>query len=370
MNTTARSNISGRNVRPFVMDAAAVAEFATLGAIGINLSERDVRAMMAEQAHAFGMDDLQGTTLPGTIGTPIQFLQNWLPGFVRTMTAPRNIDLLVGISTAGSWEDEEIVQGVLEPTGIAAQYSDYSNIPLTSWAPSFERRTVVRFEMGMRVGKLDEARAARMNVNSAAEKRGNSGVALEISRNRIGFYGFNSGTNRTYGFLNDPSLAAYVNVANGAGGSPLWSLKTMLEITADIRAMLAKLQTQGKGVIDSRKTPITLALANTLVPYLGVSSEFGVSVEDWMRKTYPNVRIESAPELDGANGGANVAYCYADAVEDGASDDSRTWAQVVPAKFQLLGVEKQAKAYVEDYVNATAGVMLKRPYAVTRYSGM
>jgi hypothetical protein len=46
------------------------------------------------------------------------------------------------------------------------------------------------------------------------------------------------------------------------------------------------------------------------------------------------------------------------------------WVQVVPAKFQALGVEKQAKAYVEDYANATAGCMLKRPYGVVRYSGI
>jgi hypothetical protein len=35
-----------------------------------------------------------------------------------------------------------------------------------------------------------------------------------------------------------------------------------------------------------------------------------------------------------------------------------------------LGVEKKSKAYVEDYTNATAGAMCKRPYAVVRYSGV
>ena len=82
------------------------------------------------------------------------------------------------------------------------------------------------------------------------------------------------------------------------------------------------------------------------------------------------MRVVSAPQLNAANGGANVFYLYAEHVEDGASDDSRTWVQVVPAKFQALGVERQAKAYIEDYTNATAGVLLKRPYAVVRYSGI
>lgn len=364
-----RGHLDARNVRPFVMDSAAVAEFASLQQIGINLSERDVRMMMQAQAAAFGMDELQPTMFPNTIGTPIQFLQTWLPGFVQTITAARNIDLLVGISTVGSWEDEEVVQGVLEPTGFAVPYGDYTNIPLSSWNPSFERRTVVRFEQGMRVGALEEARSARMNVNTASEKRGSAGMSLEIARNRIGFFGFNGGNNRTYGFLNDPSLPAYVTVAAGSGGTT-WATKTFLEITADIRTAIAALQLQTKGAINTRKTPLTLALPNGQITYLSVTSEFGNSVEQWLRETYPNVRVESAPELDGANGGANVFYLYADKVEDGASDGSQVWVQAVPAKFQMLGTEKQAKAYVEDYLSATAGVMLKRPYAVVRYSGI
>jgi hypothetical protein len=43
--------------------------------------------------------------------------------------------------------------------------------------------------------------------------------------------------------------------------------------------------------------------------------------------------------------------------------------QVVPAKFKVLGVEQKAKGYMEDYSNATAGAMLKRPYAMVRYYG-
>lgn len=365
-----RTHITGRRVRPFVMSADAVAEFASLSDIGINLTDGDVRRMMAAQAAAFGMDELQPTMFPGSTATPIQFLQTWLPGFVRTITAARSIDILIGISTIGSWDDEEVVQGVLEPTGMAVPYGDYTNIPLASWNPSWERRTVVRLEQGMRVGALEEARAARMNVNTAAEKRVSATVSLEIARNRIGFLGFNAGNNRTYGFLNDPSLPAYVSVPNGAGGSPLWANKTYLEITADIRTTVAALQAQTKGAIDTRRTPLTLALPNSQITYLSVVSEFGNSVAQWLRETYPNVRVESAPELDGANGGANVLYLYADSVEDGASDDSRTWVQVVPAKFQMLGTEKQAKAYIEDYVSATAGVMLKRPYAVVRRTGI
>lgn len=360
------SYIAPRDVRPVVMTAEDVADFALLANIGINFSPRQL-AMMAAQ-DGFGMDAQAPVTQP-SISVPIQFLQNWLPGFVRVNTAARKIDELVGISTIGSWEDEEIVQGILEPIGGAVPYGDYTNVPLSSWNTNFVRRTVVRFEKGLKVGALEAARAARIRVDSASEKRGSAALALEIQRNLIGFNGFNAGNDRTYGFLNDPGLPAYVTVP-AEGSNVTWATKDYLGITADIRTAMAQLQTQSQDTINPEDVETTLALPTNCYQYLSVVSQYGNSVREWLRETYPKCRVVSAPQLNGANGGANVFYIYAEKVEDGASDDSRVFIQVVPAKFQALGVEKLSKAYVEDYTNATAGVMCKRPYATVRYSGI
>ena len=362
-----RSHLSARDVASVQMTASDVADYAALHDLGINFPEKAVAQMSA-----FAMDNQQSDVSAPSMTTPVQFLQNWLPGFVKVITAARKIDELVGITTTGSWEDEEIVQGLLEPIGNAVPYGDYSNVPLASWNTNFIRRTVVRFEKGIKVGMLEEARAARIRVSTAAEKRSSAALSLEIQRNLIGFFGFNGGNNLTYGFLNDPSLPAYVSVAATGTGSPatLWSGKTFLQIVADIRVAAAQLQTQSQDTINPEDVELTLALPTNSYQYLSVTSDFGISVRDWITKTYPKMRVVSAPQLNLANGGLNVMYLYAEHVDDGASDDSRTWVQVVPAKFQALGVERQAKAYIEDYTNATAGVMLKRPYAVVRYTGL
>lgn len=364
-NFTERSFIGPRDVRAIQMTADDVSDYAALGDLGINFGSKNIRAMAN-----FAMDAQADVTQP-SITTPVQFLQNWLPGFVKVITAARKIDELTGISTTGSWEDQEIVQGLLEPIGNAIPYGDYTNVPLASWNTNFVRRTVVRFEKGIKVGVLEEARAARIRISSSAEKRASAALALEIQRNLVGFYGYNSGNNLTYGFLNDPGLPAYVTVAaTGTGSSTLWSNKTFLQIVADIRVAAAQLQNQSQDTINPEDAELTLALPTVSYQYLSVTSDFGISVRDWLNKTYPKLRVVSAPQLNAANGSANVFYLYAEMVDDGASDDSRTWVQVVPAKFQALGVEKQAKAYEEDYSNATAGVLLKRPYAVVRYSGI
>lgn len=348
----------------------------SLRQIGICFGASDVAKMNhllgAGGGGATGMD--ANFTSPLTVGsmtTPIQFLQEWLPGFVEILTAARKIDNLVGVTTQGSFEDEEIVQGVMEHKGEPTPYGDFTNTPQASWNVEFIKRTVVRFEEGMQVGRLEEMRAAKMLVNSAASKRQAAASALEINRNKIGFYGYNGGLNRTYGFLNDPALPAYVGVPNGAGGSSLWALKTFLEITTDLLTWLTALRVNSRDVIDVKKTPLMLALPTAAVDRLStVSDADHRSVYVWLAENYPNVTIESIPELDAANGGDNAAYLYAMSIEGSGSDDSRTFIQVVPARFQSMGVDQKTKSYEESYANATAGIMLKRPYAVYRASGI
>ena len=349
------------------MDAADVADYNALNALGINFERNGTLRAMAQWA----MDDQQGGVTQGSITTPVQFLQNWLPGFVKVMTAARKIDDIAGITTSGTWEDEEIVQGILEPIGNAVPYGDYTNIPLASYNNNFVRRTVVRFEKGMKVGALEEARASRIRVSTAAEKRSSAALSLEIQRNLIGFNGYNAGNNLTYGFLNDPGLPAYVTVPNGASGFSSWSKKTVLEIITDIQTAVAQLQNQSQDNINPEDVATTLALSTVSYAWLNsVSSLVANSARSWITQNYPKMRVVSAPQLNGANGGSNVFYLFADKIEDGSSDGGSTFIQVVPAKFQVLGVEKQSKAYIEDYTCATAGIMVKRPWAVVRYSGI
>jgi hypothetical protein len=346
------------------------AEYQGLSKLGINLSPRVVRDML-KAYNQFAMDAVEPTVTTGSISTPVQFLQNWLPGFVFVITAARKIDDLVGIMTTGSWEDEQIVQGILERTGTTQPYGDYTNVPLSSWNTNFNYRTVVRFEEGMKVGVLEAARSSRMRVDDNGMKREAAALALEIARNNVGFYGYNSGDNNTYGFLNDPGLLGYTTVAlNAAASSTEWADKSFLEITNDIRVAIATLRTQSQDTVDPEKVDLTLAVATDAVDFLTTTSDFGISVRAWLEQAYPRCRVVSAPQLNNANGGDNVFYLFADKIDDMSTDGGLTFIQPVPAKFQVLGVLQGPKYYEEDFSNATAGVMCKRPYAVTRWSGI
>lgn len=363
------SSVSPRDVRPFVIAQdqreALARNYQSLSRLGIGIGSKHLEAMAN-----YAMD--AGIVAPlttGSVTTPIQFAQHWLPGFTEIVTAARKIDQLIGYTVQANWYDEEVVQGVLERTGDAQLYQDYTQTPYTNWNVNYERRTIVRFEEGCQVGVLEEQRAAAIGTSSIDNKRGAATASLEIRRNEIGFFGFNSGANRTYGFLNDPSLPAYVTLPTGTAGDTEFSTKTFLEIVRDFRSAAADLRTLSLERVDPSSDPITLAIATASRDYLTTVSDYGVSVNDWIKENYSNWRIESAPELNEANGGENVFYLYAESVADSGSDDNRTFIQVVPSKFQTLGVERRSKSYEESYSNATAGVMLKRPYAVVRRSG-
>jgi hypothetical protein len=223
---------------------------------------------------------------------------------------------------------------------------------------------------GIQVNRLEEERAARIQIDSGAMKRESCVIQLEISRNQIGFLGYNNGVDLTYGFLNDPTLPAYVTVPTGSAGFTTWASKSALEIQNDITIFAAALANQSGDNIDPFVMDLTLVLPTAVRQYLAVSTINGVSVQDWINKTYANMRVVSAPELTGANGGVNAAYLFADTVNDGSTDGGRVFNQYVPAKFLTLGVERLTNGYREQYSNATAGIFLARPYAVYRASGV
>lgn len=355
-----RLRISENDVTRATMDA--------LSDMGVTLSDEYIGQRAAgHAAGAYVGDSIQGLNMTtANIGAPIQFLQSWLPGFVYDLTYARKIDEIAGIMTAGSWEDAEIVQGILERTGGAVLYSDAGNVPLANFNFNFERRSVVQFELGMAVNQLEEARNAKARVNSADAKRGAIARQLEIQRNKVGFNGFNSGNNRTYGLLNDPNLPSYQSISHA------WTTGSYADIRTSIIGMMAQLETQMGGNVDVSSAKMTLGIPVSCNQYLNLTpDQYNLrSVREWALGTFKGLRIVTAKEFELANGGANVAYLYLDEVEDESTDGGQTLIQVVPSKFRVLGVQKTAKGYLEDNSNATAGVMIKRPMALVRYSGL
>ena len=305
---------------------------------------------------------LTGPALSGGL-VRTEFLQHVISGVVRTATRVRVLDEIVGITNAGQWHDEEIVLNVTTPTGKAELYGDHSNIPLASYVQDLEKRGLVRAELGFQAGKLEEARQSAAGFQAQAEKRAAVTEALEQFRETVGYFGFNGADTRVFGLLNDPNLPAYQNATVN------WKQGTFEQITGDFVAMFERVEMRSGGRIKD-DTAMTLVLPMGYRSALTKANPVaqGETVKEWLSANYPNVRFVFSPEFIGANGGADAAYLFADNVDDESTATSSTFLQIVPVKYQVLGSENSIKGYLEGATNATAGVMLTRPWAVERLS--
>lgn len=316
------------------------------------------------------LDAVQPSQSTPSFTTLYQNLQTFLPGQVLVMTAARKIDEITGMSIVGQFSDESIVQQYIERSAMPQLYDDFAGTPFSNYNVNVVFRNVIRFNEGIRVGVMEAERAARQNVSADMWKREAAMLGLEIQRNQVGFVGY-SGVPNIFGLLNDPNLPSYTTVATGASGFTSWGKKATNEIISDFITNALNLMNQAQGNI-SMSTPMTLVLPVGYEAYLTTpNANSSISVMEWLKGSYPNVRVVTAPQFLGANGGQNVGYLFADRVEDlGSTDGGQTFMQLVPTRFRVLGVQTLDKGYQESYANATAGVFCKRPFAVVRFTGI
>lgn len=375
--TKVRSSHTGKEVversqkirAEFANDAAVFAENPEfLGKFNIAMDQSQVETWNDQFGAA--MDAIPNMNTSPSIPTANRYLQTILPGLVYTVTAPLTIERLIGVSTVGEWHDSEIIQPVMEHVGSTLPYSDLGK-PYTnaSWNLEYERRTVVRFEAGFQVTKLEQARAGAAGFDTAAEKRAAMQHSMELMLNRVGFYGYNDGANRTYGYLNDPNLPAYENVPNFAGGAGFINA-TYDELVSTINGWLHDLRISSLDRVNVDTDPLNLDISSAAVDAFNAPNQFGQTVREWLSKTHPNVTIRSTFELTGVNGGKNVAYLYAESVPGSGTDNGKVIDFHVQTRYAPMNSEIHMKGYSEGATMASSGVMCKRPYALKRFSNV
>lgn len=351
-------------VRELVMDEFLTqnpdCSMADIAALGVTMDE----ACAAAKEYLAVMDAAPNPQTTPTAVTPVQFAQYWLTNPIKIITRGRSLDKVVGRTVVGTWETEQIVATIMERIGQPGLYGDFTKAPLANWNVNFETRDNVRFEMGVEVGKLEEARASQMRLNSYALKRDAMAEAFAILMNNVGWYGYRTdsayfagASKKIYGLLNDPNVTA-ANLGTATWGSSC----TMDTIVTDIQGIVTTAVANLKGNYDPETDSATLALPITQFVQLGKINSYGISARDWLAKTYPKIRVVSCAELVGAISSTDVALFVVDKVVG-----DTTVQQMVTSALRLVGVQPMAKGSYEVYSCSSAGALVRYPLAYNVY---
>lgn len=233
--------------------------------------------------------------------------------------------------------------------------------------------------VGFSVNGLESKKATASGIDAKSTKMMGAQEALSYEENNIGWHGAQGLSGNLFGVTNHSSLIAAGTVPNGAGGSPLWSNKTGLEIEADVESMINEVA----GNIDDFdvvvETPSTLILPTSKYQTLkqvriNNPSLTEVTVFESLGKKYPKMKIRSAQDLQAVSGGQDMAIFMLDNVSmiDRVSTDDKSvikhvsnGVKVVDSDFKVGHEEFSTKMKLTSF-----GVLVYRPYAVSRRIGM
>ena len=345
--TEMRNEMAPSQVRTFAHDEFPEATMADYADIGMSIAEdADVDSVLTQTGF-----------------TPLQYLQFPLNKPIEILTTPTVGDKICGRSIVADWESEEIIQPVVEGAGVPQLYGDDNDTPYASFENDFEKRTVQRFELAVRVGKLEDARMAKTNVlgykSPYETKRAWLAKAFSLLLDEIAHRGFVNGASTTFGLLTDPNLLPAITLPNTGAWND--GAMTYEKLTKNIQAMFSQLSDQTDTHFDGLAgDKCQLVLAPSAKQALTTANSLGKTVLEWIKDNYEGCEIVAAPRFRNAYGtGANAAMLIATDL-----NGTEVVRQYVPSLMRLLGVYKDEKHVKEAYTCATAGTLVKQPLGI------
>lgn len=294
-----------------------------------------------------------------------------IPSFLSTYIDPKAIDILVSPMKAaeivgsevkkGDWTTETAMFPIVESTGETSSYGDYSENGSTGANVNFPQRQAYHYQTVTQWGEKELERAGLARIDWANRLNIASILTLNKFQNKTYFFGVAGLQN--YGLLNDPNLSAAITPTTKTAGGTGWANATGTEVLADITKLYVRLQNQAGGVID-RDTAMTLAIS-PVSDGNGMTkvTDFNVSVQEKIKKIYPNMKVVTAPEYATTSG--ELVQLIADEIEGQRTADT-AFTEKLRAHPIVVGMSnfKQKKS------QGTFGTVIYRPLAIAQMIGV
>lgn len=300
------------------------------------------------------MDAQPGLVTVSNSGIP-SYLANYIdPKIVEVLTAPMKAAQIIGETKKGDWTTITATFPAIESTGEVSSYGDYSQNGSVGVNANFNQRESYHYQTITKWGEKELEMAGLAKIDWASRLNIASALLLNKYQNQTYFFGV-SGL-KTYGLLNDPALPASI-----APAGAVWSTATADVIYEDIRRIFVQLQTQANGTIDQSQA-LVLAMSPVLSVALNKTNQYNVNVWDQVKKNFPSIRLETAPEY--ATAGGQLVQMIAENVD---GQDTATCA--FTEKMRAHAIVRDTSSFLQKKSQGTWGTVIFRPAFIASLIG-
>lgn len=269
------------------------------------------------------------------------------PRVIEVLVEPMKAAQIFGETKKGSWTDDYLQFPIAESTGETSSYGDFSENGMSGTNVNWEDRQPYYYQTIVELGEREVARAGAAKLDWVARKQIAAGLTLNKFQNKTYFNGVAGLKN--YGLLNDPSLLPAITPTS-------WAAKDAAAIFADIQALYAKLIEQTQGLVD-RNEKMTLILSPEAETHFTKTNQYNVNVSDQLKKNFPNMRVETAPEMSTAAGEA--IKLIVDSYE-GVDTVEPTFTEKMRVHPMVLGLS----SWRQKRSQGTVGTIIYRPMMI------
>ena len=270
------------------------------------------------------------------------------PRVIEIAVEPMKAAQIFGETKKGTWVDDNLQFPIAESTGEVSSYDDFGTNGMSGANVNWENRQPYHYQTIVEVGEREVERAGAARLDWVARTQIAAALVLNKFQNKSYFYGVSGLAN--YGILNDPSLSASLPGSD-------WDALTAEQVFASIQgALYGRLVGQTKGLID-RSTPMKMILSPENEVNLLKTNQYNVNVVDQLKKNFPSLTIETAPEYSTPAG--EIVQLVVESYE-GVRTVEPTFTEKMRVHPMVLGLS----SWQQKRSQGTVGAIIYRPMMV------
>ena len=298
------------------------------------------------------------------------FLSTYIdPKVIEVLVAPMKATEIVGEETKkGDWTLETAMFPLVESTGMVSSYGDYSETGIAGANVNWVQRQSYTYQVITQWGERELDKMGLARIDWANRQRIASVLTLNKFQNKSYFFGVSGLAN--YGLLNDPSLSAPIAPISAGANLVTWAQKATdatngaIYVYNDIKALYGQLVVQANGLVElDMGSSMTLAMSPESQVFLTLTNQYNVNVQDMLKKNFPKMKIETAPEYQTASG--NLVQLIADEMEG-----QRTATTAFTEKLRAHPIKIDLSSFKQKTSQGTWGCIIFRPFLISQLLGV